>query len=113
MKLELPSRRVVLLTSRVDDADDLQPGTDIHYANDLDIAPDGIIYFTDSAHGVWPVRSRLGYWDTMQAYLLVTFQARPRSGLQAGPRACPAHPHLWSWQPSFEVFRCHVAQGLS
>jgi sugar lactone lactonase YvrE len=84
VKLELPSRRVVLLTSRVDDADELQPGTDIHYANDLDIAPDGSVYFTDSAHGVWPVRSRLGFWDTMQAYLLATFQARPRSEIGLG-----------------------------
>lgn len=77
VKLELRSKRILLLTSRVDDADEHQPGSDIHYANDLDIARDGRVYFTDSAHGVWPVRNRFGFWDTMQAYLLATFQARP------------------------------------
>ena len=77
MKVELASKAVTLLTSRVDDADALAPGTAIHYANDPDIAPDGKVYFSDSAHGLWPVRNRFGFYDTMQAYMLSMFQARP------------------------------------
>ena len=76
VKVELASKTVTLLTSRVDDADARAPGTTIDYANDPDIAPDGKVYFSDSAHGVFPVRNRFGYFDTMQAYMLTMFQAR-------------------------------------
>ncbi|KAK9832113.1 hypothetical protein WJX81_008412 [Elliptochloris bilobata] len=81
VKVELASRIVTLLTSRVDDADASAPGSDIHYANDLDIAPDGKVYFSDSAHGVWPVRNRYGFYDTMQAYVLTLFQGAPTGRL--------------------------------
>jgi len=44
------SKEVVLLTHRVSSTSPLQPDTPITYANDLDIAKDGTIYFTDSVN---------------------------------------------------------------
>ena len=83
VKVELASKTVTLLTSRVDGADARAPGTTIDYANDPDIAPGGKVYFSDSAHGVFPVRNRFGYFDTMQAYMLTMFQARRARGAAA------------------------------
>lgn len=46
--LEKDSGRVVLLANRVASSSPLEPGSPIIYANDLDIAPDGTVYFTTS-----------------------------------------------------------------
>lgn len=46
----MASKQVVLLTNRVSSSSLLQPDTLINYANDLDIASDGTIYFTDSVN---------------------------------------------------------------
>lgn len=95
VKVELGSKTLTVLTSRVDDADVHAPGTTIDYANDPDIAPDGKVYFSDSAHGVWPVRNRFGFFDTMQAYMLTMFQARRACGLLTGRLAY--HTALLDW----------------
>jgi sugar lactone lactonase YvrE len=48
--LNSTSKQVVLLTNRVSSNSPMQPDTPITYANDLDIAKDGTIYFTDSVN---------------------------------------------------------------
>lgn len=50
IKYDMASKQVVLLTNRVSSSSLLQPDTLINYANDLDIASDGTIYFTDSVN---------------------------------------------------------------
>lgn len=46
--LEAETGHVVLLSNRVSASSPLQPHTPLTYTNDLDIAADGTIYFTDS-----------------------------------------------------------------
>jgi hypothetical protein len=48
LKLHKESNVVELLTSRVSHSSPLEPDTPIIYANDLDVARDGNIYFTTS-----------------------------------------------------------------
>ncbi|CAK0787144.1 hypothetical protein CVIRNUC_010360 [Coccomyxa viridis] len=72
--LEKGSKKVVLLTSRVSSDDPIDPDSTIDYINDVTVASDGIIYFTDSVQGIMPRRNRQGFWDTMEAYLLTLFQ---------------------------------------
>lgn len=76
---ERKKARVVTLTAAVppspddDDDDDgkrFRPSSPILYANDLDVSRrTGVAFFTDSV-AIAPVRSGLGFWDTMQAYVL-------------------------------------------
>ena len=72
--LEKGSKKVVLLTSRVSSDDPIDPDSTIDYINDVTVASDGIIYFTDSVQGIMPRRNRQGFWDTMEAYMLTLFQ---------------------------------------
>jgi hypothetical protein len=46
--LEAKANRVVILTNRVSASSPLYPDSPLVYTNDLDIAADGTIYFTDS-----------------------------------------------------------------
>ena len=75
--LEKGSNKVVVLTSRVSADDPLDPESPIDYANDVTVASNGIIYFTDSVQGIMPRRNWMGFWDTMEAYMLTLFQVRP------------------------------------
>lgn len=50
MMLEKDSNRVVILTNRVSKSSPIDPDTPIIYANDLDVAKDGTIYFTTSVN---------------------------------------------------------------
>ena len=84
--LEKDSKKVVLLTSRVSSDDPLDPDSTIDYINDVAVASNGIVYFTDSVQGIMPRRNYQGFWDTMEAYMLTLFQvsrmlrfARPHS----------------------------------
>lgn len=77
------SKRYEILAVRVSASSPLTPNTPLNYVNDLDIASDGTIYFTDSG-GFSPVRNRAGFWDTMEAFLLIAFQVPPH-GLLPGP----------------------------
>ena len=65
--------KVVLLTSRVSSDSPLAPGSDITYANDLVIAKDGTIYFTDSTT-IHTRKHPEGYWDTFNSYVLAMLQ---------------------------------------
>ena len=72
--LEKGSKKVVLLTSRVSPDDPLDPDSTIDYINDVTVASNGLIYFTDSVQGIMPRRNHQGFWDTMEAYMLTLFQ---------------------------------------
>lgn len=50
LMLEKDSNRVVILTNRVSKSSPIDPDTPIIYANDLDVAKDGTIYFTTSVN---------------------------------------------------------------
>jgi sugar lactone lactonase YvrE len=56
IKLHTATTRVEVLANRVSPSSPLQPGSPINYANDLDVGPDGTVYFTDSVD-VSPHRS--------------------------------------------------------
>ena len=90
MRANMGSGAVQLLSSRVSLDDPLAPGSVVEYANDVAIARSGIVYFTDSAEGISPVRNAAGFWDTMQAYLLTLFNVR---GTALEP-ASACHPTL-------------------
>jgi sugar lactone lactonase YvrE len=48
LMLEKDTNRVVILTNRVSKSSPIDPDSPIIYANDLDVAKDGNIYFTTS-----------------------------------------------------------------
>ncbi|GBF92278.1 strictosidine synthase [Raphidocelis subcapitata] len=80
LKLERATGRVELLTDRVSDSSPLDPGSFITYANDLDIAADGRVYFT-SCSNIVPQKGEGGYWDTYRGWLLDVAQASPEGRL--------------------------------
>ena len=71
--LEQASGKVVILASQVSDDSPLDPGSVINYANDLDIAGDGTIYFTTSSE-IPVVPNALGFWDTYATFTLTMLQ---------------------------------------
>ena len=73
--LNTSSGQVEQLASRV--ADDNTP---ITYANGLDIAANGSVYFTASTD-ILPARSRDSSYDTGFAWVLSNFRGLPRCGL--------------------------------
>lgn len=75
VKWNAASQQVTLLTSRVSSTSPLAPSTLINYANDLTIAADGTIYFTDSS-AIHVKRHEQGYWDTYNSYFLTMLQVQ-------------------------------------
>lgn len=77
-KVEKDTHKISLLTGRGPEPDGNI--TDIAYANDLDIAPDGTIYFTDSQ---WfgPTMGSGGFYDTLTACILGILQGAPTGRL--------------------------------
>ncbi len=71
--LEKESGKVVLLTARVSADDPVAPGSSIDYINDVAVASNSIVYFTDSVRGITPAKNPGGFWDTMAAYTLSLF----------------------------------------
>ena len=65
--LEKDTLLPILLTSQDSD------GRPIRYPNDLHIAPDGLIYFSDSS-AIAPALNAQGFYDTLWAYILTQFQ---------------------------------------
>ncbi|GMH38773.1 hypothetical protein BSKO_06657 [Bryopsis sp. KO-2023] len=75
LKVEVSSGRIEILANRVSDNSPKDPRTTITYANDLDIARDGTIYFTDSSKV--PVALGYGGWyDTLESFMLTVFEGR-------------------------------------
>lgn len=71
--LEADTKKVVTLAS---EAPSNKQGTQlrpIHYANDLVVASDGSVYFTDSCD-IPPAINPAGFYDTMASFLLAAFQ---------------------------------------
>jgi hypothetical protein len=89
--LEAGTNRVVILANRVSASSALYPNEPLAYTNDLDIAPDGTIYFTDSVdvnphrnaqHNnnvthIVSILGKPGYYDTVKGWALGMLQVRP------------------------------------
>ena len=73
--LEKATGKVVILASQVSDDSPKDPGSVINYANDLDIAQDGTVYFTTSCD-IPVVPNALGFWDTFAVFTLTMLQVR-------------------------------------
>jgi sugar lactone lactonase YvrE len=86
--LEARTNAVVLLTNHVSSSSPQDPNMPLSYTNDLDIASDGTIYFTDSvdipphrnAHHVnnvthiVSIKGQPGYYDTVKGWALGMLQ---------------------------------------
>eukprot|EP00192_Tetraselmis_astigmatica_P021863 CAMPEP_0117664066 /NCGR_PEP_ID=MMETSP0804-20121206/8989_1 /TAXON_ID=1074897 /ORGANISM="Tetraselmis astigmatica, Strain CCMP880" /LENGTH=290 /DNA_ID=CAMNT_0005471209 /DNA_START=837 /DNA_END=1709 /DNA_ORIENTATION=+ len=88
---------IAILSNEVSPESPLAPGTRIGYANDLDVAQDGTIYFSDSS-AITPALNRESYWDTMRAFIL--------TGLQGG-----ATGRLLRYSPETARTEC-LAEGI-
>jgi hypothetical protein len=90
--LEAGTNRVVILANRVSASSPLHPNEPLMYTNDLDIGPDGTIYFTDSVN-VHPHRNaqhngnvshivsilgKPGFYDTVKGWGYGFLQVRMR-----------------------------------
>lgn len=95
--LEAGTNKVVILANRVSASSPMYPNSPLSYTNDLDIAPDGTIYFTDSVD-VHPHRNaqhnnnvthiisivgKPGYYDTVKGWALGMLQGLPKGRLLA------------------------------
>lgn len=76
--VEKDTGKVVLLSSLAPVSPGSSKTTPVHYANDLTIASDGGIYFTDSTD-IPPALNAAGFYDTMASYLLTMIQVAPES----------------------------------
>jgi hypothetical protein len=88
--LEAGTNRVVILANRVSASSPLHPNEPLMYTNDLDIGPDGTIYFTDSVdvnphrnaqHNnnvshIVSILGKPGYYDTVKGWALGMLQVR-------------------------------------
>ena len=71
LRVQLTSGSIEVVSNAINDAfaSEGSPPIPINYANDLDVARDGTVYFTSSTVG--PVaRNALGFFDTMHSCLL-------------------------------------------
>eukprot|EP00747_Dinoflagellata_sp_TGD_P170373 gnl/TRDRNA2_/TRDRNA2_201771_c0_seq1.p1 gnl/TRDRNA2_/TRDRNA2_201771_c0~~gnl/TRDRNA2_/TRDRNA2_201771_c0_seq1.p1 ORF type:complete len:493 (+),score=64.50 gnl/TRDRNA2_/TRDRNA2_201771_c0_seq1:99-1577(+) len=75
-----------------------ETGKPFHYANDLDVAPDGTVYFSSSTAGIVE-RNEEGFYDTMRSYLLHLMRG-------------DASGQLLAWDPSTSTVRVLVS-GLA
>lgn len=67
LKIDKHTKDVTLLASRASLDSRKAPGTEIRFADDLDIASDGTVYFSDMT-AVQPVRNAQGHYDVLQAH---------------------------------------------
>ena len=80
--LNLETGLKTLLTNHVDDVASFGNTSEIVYANDLDIASDGTIYFSDSSV-VAPLRSDDGKCDTYAAFMKTYYHVSSESSPHA------------------------------
>ena len=73
ISVNISSRRIEILSNSVSQDSALAPDSHVSYSNDLDVASDGTIYFSDSS-GITPQLNRQGYYDTMRAFSLTASQ---------------------------------------
>ena len=72
-KIAKGTTKVTTLTTRTSKAGQI-PASPIPYPNDLDVAPYGTIYFSDSSHFGPVLQPKLGFFDTMGACVLTLAQ---------------------------------------
>ncbi len=70
VRVELATGAVTILSNWVGRAGGAGGGAPVHYANDLDVARDGVVYFSSSTSMPVTLNARLGFYDTMRAYTL-------------------------------------------
>lgn len=73
IKYDYSSGDITILATHVSNSSLLDPGSEITYANDLAVAPDGTIYFT-SCTDIIPPLNHLGFYDTYRAWFLGLMQ---------------------------------------
>eukprot|EP00878_Enallax_costatus_P025649 GHUV01027461.1.p1 GENE.GHUV01027461.1~~GHUV01027461.1.p1 ORF type:complete len:393 (+),score=76.33 GHUV01027461.1:116-1294(+) len=86
LRLNTTTGALESLSSRVSSSSQLTPDTPVFYANSLDIAANGSVYFTSSSD-ILPARARDGSYDTGFAWVLNNFRGIPRG------RVLVYHPH--------------------
>lgn len=77
-----PRQKLVLATGRVSDASPLAPGYPVEFANALDIATDGTVYFSMSSD-VIPYKTEDGSWDCLDSVYVTIAKAGPAGMLLA------------------------------
>lgn len=82
LMIEKGSRKTVLLATSVSNDSALDPGSRLHFLDDLDIADDGTIYFTDSTDLSVSMAEDLHY-NTMRSYLFDLLRGKPSGRLCA------------------------------
>lgn len=80
IKVDARTRQTTILAARVSPGTGAGEGSEILFADDLDIASDGTIYFTDMA-AVQPVRDEEGHYDLLAAHKANLLQASGQGGL--------------------------------
>ena len=83
IKVDARTRQTSILAARVTPGTGAGEGSEILFADDLDIASDGTIYFTDMA-AVQPVRDEKGHYDLLAAHKANLLQASGQDKLGAG-----------------------------
>jgi hypothetical protein len=95
LKVHWDTKEVEVLTNRISASSPLAPDTPLMYANDIDIAADGTIWFTASVNvyphrsaqwtdGIWHIPSLLGqpgFYDTWKGWGLGLCQGLPKGQL--------------------------------
>jgi hypothetical protein len=76
LRLNTSSGAVQQLASRISSSSPEGAGESIFYANGLDIAPNGSVYFSSSTD-ILPARARSGSYDTGFAWVLNNFRGLP------------------------------------
>lgn len=79
----MTNHKVEQLCSRVSSDSPFSPNSPIYYANSLDIAANGSIFFTSSTD-ILPARARDSSYDTGFAWAMDLFRSLPRSAGQEG-----------------------------
>lgn len=80
IKVEVKTKRMEILSTLVSETSSKEPGTPVVYANDLDIAKDGVVYFSDST--IIPVVMGSGGWfDSLRTYILTVLHGKPTGRL--------------------------------
>lgn len=75
--LEKATGKLVILSNQVSADSPLSPGVNTNYANDLDIAKDGTVYFTTSTDKP-AIPNLAGFQDTFHTFVLELLQVCQR-----------------------------------
>jgi sugar lactone lactonase YvrE len=82
IKVDKNTKAITVLAGRVSPDSAKGPGSDIRFIDDLDIASDGTVYFSDMTFTA-PVRDANGHFNVLQAHAANMLQGRPDGRLLA------------------------------